>query len=73
MAKTRCIVLIDGSNFYFKLKDLKLHQLLKFDFSALLSTFAKKAGLFQLRITLAGSAPMAAEEVKSYSTTNSVF
>lgn len=28
----RCIVLIDGSNFFFKLKDLKLHNLLKFDF-----------------------------------------
>lgn len=31
--KSRCIVLIDGSNFYFKLKDLKLHSLLEFDFS----------------------------------------
>ena len=29
----RCIVLIDGSNFYFKLKDLGLHNLLQFDFS----------------------------------------
>lgn len=28
----RCIVLIDGSNFFFKLKDLKLHNLLQFDF-----------------------------------------
>lgn len=28
-----CIILIDGSNFYFKLKDLKLHNLLDFDFS----------------------------------------
>lgn len=33
MNKQRCIVLIDGSNFYFKLKDLKLHNLLNFDFS----------------------------------------
>ena len=33
MSKQRCIVLIDGSNFYFKLKDLKLHNLLNFDFS----------------------------------------
>jgi len=33
MAKQRCIVLIDGSNFYFKLKDLRLHNLLKFDFA----------------------------------------
>lgn len=30
--KQRCIVLIDGSNFYFKLKDLELHNLLTFDF-----------------------------------------
>lgn len=28
----RCIVLIDGSNFYFKLKDLKLQNLLEYDF-----------------------------------------
>ena len=28
----RCLVLIDGSNFYFKLKDLKLHNLLRFNF-----------------------------------------
>ena len=27
----RCFVLIDGSNFYFKLKDLQLHNLLNFD------------------------------------------
>ncbi len=33
MANQRCFVLIDGSNFYFKLKDLKLHHLLNFDFS----------------------------------------
>ncbi len=31
--KQRCIILIDGSNFYFKLKDLKLHNLLAFDFT----------------------------------------
>lgn len=30
--KQRCIILIDGSNFYFKLKDLGLHNLLTFDF-----------------------------------------
>lgn len=29
----RVLVLIDGSNFFFKLKDLGLHKLLKFDFS----------------------------------------
>lgn len=29
----RCIILIDGSNFYFKLKDLGLHNLLEFDFT----------------------------------------
>lgn len=28
----KCIILIDGSNFYFKLKDLKLHNLLDLDF-----------------------------------------
>ena len=30
----RCLILIDGSNFYFKLKDLNLHNLLEFDFRA---------------------------------------
>ena len=29
----RCIVLIDESNFYFKLRDLKLHNLVNFNFS----------------------------------------
>lgn len=33
MKKDRCFILIDGSNLYFKLKDLKLHYLLDFDFS----------------------------------------
>jgi len=33
MQSERAIVLVDGSNFYFKLRDLKLHQLLTFDFS----------------------------------------
>ena len=35
---SRCVILIDGSNFYFKLKDLKLHHLIDFDFSGF-STF----------------------------------
>lgn len=29
----KCFILIDGSNFYFKLKDLDLHNLLDFDFT----------------------------------------
>ena len=32
MTQQKSIILIDGSNFYFKLKDLKLHSLLTFDF-----------------------------------------
>lgn len=31
--KSNCIILVDGSNFYFKLRDLKLHHLLEFDFN----------------------------------------
>lgn len=31
--KQKCILLIDGSNFYYKLKDLGLHNLLSFNFS----------------------------------------
>ncbi|OGH37970.1 MAG: hypothetical protein A3B44_03380 [Candidatus Levybacteria bacterium RIFCSPLOWO2_01_FULL_38_21] len=41
MSKKRCIILIDGSNFYFKLKDLKLHNLLNFDFTAFATKLAK--------------------------------
>lgn len=40
MKKQRCIILIDGSNFYFKLKDLKLHNLLNFDFTNLAKKLA---------------------------------
>lgn len=38
MKQARCIVFIDGSNLYFKLKDLGLYNLLNFDFS----TFSKE-------------------------------
>lgn len=38
MKQGRCVVLVDGSNFYFKLKELRLHSLLDFNFSA----FAKE-------------------------------
>ncbi|MCL4374542.1 NYN domain-containing protein [Patescibacteria group bacterium] len=38
----RCAIFIDGSNFYFKLKDLKLHNLLQFDFSAFAKMLAGK-------------------------------
>ncbi len=40
--KSRCIILIDGSNFYFKLKDLRLHNLLNFDFSSFAKMLAGK-------------------------------
>ena len=39
----RCLILIDGSNFYFKLKSLKLHNLLGFNFSKF-SQFLAGAG-----------------------------
>ena len=42
MNKKRCMVLIDGSNFYFKLKDLKLHNLLGFNFSNFALKLAQK-------------------------------
>jgi uncharacterized LabA/DUF88 family protein len=34
MPQERAIILIDSSNFYFKLRDLKLHNLLSFEFSS---------------------------------------
>jgi uncharacterized LabA/DUF88 family protein len=40
MSKKNCLLLIDGSNFFFKLKDLKLHNLLSFNFKE----FAQKLG-----------------------------
>lgn len=47
MKPKRALIFIDGSNFYFKLRDLHLHHLLTFDFSA----FAR---------SLTGSDPLAA-------------
>ncbi len=37
----RCIILIDGSNFYFKLKDLQLHNLLQFEFAKFIKYLTK--------------------------------
>lgn len=45
MKRNRCIVLIDGSNFYFKLKDLKLHNLLEFDFANFAKSLTKEGHL----------------------------
>ncbi|MBI4096274.1 MAG: NYN domain-containing protein [Candidatus Levybacteria bacterium] len=39
--KQKCVILIDGSNFYFKLKDLKLHNLLSFNFNKFASYIAR--------------------------------
>lgn len=36
----RCAILIDGSNFYFKLRDLGLHNLLNFDFNKFIKQIA---------------------------------
>lgn len=41
MSMKRCLLLIDGSNFYFKLKDIKLHNLLEFNFSKFASFLAR--------------------------------
>ncbi|MFH1561647.1 MAG: NYN domain-containing protein [Patescibacteria group bacterium] len=42
MNQRRCLVLIDGSNFYFKLKNLELHNLLEFNFSGFAKALAGK-------------------------------
>lgn len=39
--KQKCTILIDGSNFYYKLKDLGLHNLLTFDFSEFIRFVAR--------------------------------
>lgn len=40
--KQKCIVLIDGSNFYFKLRDLGLKNLLDFDFQSFIKDLSGK-------------------------------
>lgn len=48
MSKTiRTIILIDGSNFYFKLKDLGLQDLLAFDFGKFASHLASNTKIVQ--------------------------
>lgn len=45
----KCLVLVDGSNFYFKLKDLQLHNLLEFDFSGFAVFLARSAKIVGTR------------------------
>src|SRR5258708_37850953 len=45
MKPERAIILIDGSNFYFKLRDIRLHQLLQFDFIRFVQSFIGKSSL----------------------------
>lgn len=45
----RCIILIDGSNFYFKLKDLQLHGFLSFNYSACAKYLARSGTLVQTK------------------------
>ena len=44
-AQERCLILIDGSNFFFKLKSLQLHNLLSFDFTAFSNLFSRDDSL----------------------------
>jgi uncharacterized LabA/DUF88 family protein len=43
----RSIILIDGSNFYFKLKDLGLQDLISFDFAGFVKSLAKDTQLVE--------------------------
>lgn len=47
MQQERAIILIDGSNFYFKLLDLQLHNLLTFDFSRFAQSLVGKRTLIK--------------------------
>lgn len=49
MKQERVLVLIDGSNFFFKLKDLKLHNLLKLNFVKLGAFLAKSGQIVDSR------------------------
>ena len=73
MQQERAIVLIDGSNFYFKLRDLNLHQLLTFDFTSLLIPSLEKVGLFPQPTTLVRCEPMEQRERKRCLQTSSVY
>lgn len=42
MSQKKCVVIIDGSNFYFKLKDLHLHNLISLDFTGFMKKLANK-------------------------------
>lgn len=48
-AKKRCLVVIDGSNFYFKLRDLGLGNLLEFDFSGFVDFLLAGDKLFEAK------------------------
>jgi uncharacterized LabA/DUF88 family protein len=45
MKPERAIILIDGSNFYFKLRDIHLHKLLTFDFTYFAQSLIGKSEL----------------------------
>jgi len=49
METSRCFILIDGSNFYFKLKNLKLNNLLKFNLSGFAKYLASKRKIISSR------------------------
>lgn len=46
--KQKCIVIIDGSNFYFKLKDLKLNNLLNFNYTKFVKYLSKPNTLIKI-------------------------
>ncbi|MDP2861134.1 MAG: NYN domain-containing protein [bacterium] len=45
--RKKCIILVDGSNFYFKLKDLKLHKEPNFNFSGFARRLVNKGELIR--------------------------
>ena len=45
MTHERCLILIDGSNFFFKLKSLGLHNLLSFNFTAFSNLLCRDSSL----------------------------
>lgn len=45
--RQKCLILIDGSNFYFKLKDLQLHNLLDFNFQEFAKFLARSGTIIE--------------------------
>ena len=64
MQKQRCLILIDGSNFYYKLKILKTQKLLEFDFSGFARFLTGKHKIIRCTYYVGAVRPNQSEKAK---------